>query len=409
MLPEGFWQAPEFADAFAAQHIGRVARAYRRHPFQVGVYGPGGVSQELLGQWVGLTQAQISRTESGPPVRNLDTLAHWARTLGIPAGYLWFKLPDQASPAAAPVSRVTEADTTALAAFRAADLQVGGGQLYASVVSYLQDDVGSRLFGSQDAGNGAGVFAAGAALTEMAGWMAHDGGRDVVAGSHFRRSLALAEAAADRRLSAHVLGSMSHLASHLGRCDEAVGLARRAQGILRAGSGTGQDKARVLALEARGHAGIGRKTECTTSLLLAEKAMGQATADRTSPWISDFDEASLASEAARCLRQIGDLAEARRQAEHIISVRPSYRARSRALAQLTLAAALVRQGRHDEACGTAAGVLTMIRPLSSYQVIRQLLELRQLLEPHRASALVSGLLGQLDESVRAHESRLEPA
>jgi hypothetical protein len=32
---------------------------------------------ELLGTWLGLTQAQVSRIENGPPVRNLDTLAHW--------------------------------------------------------------------------------------------------------------------------------------------------------------------------------------------------------------------------------------------------------------------------------------------------------------------------------------------
>src|SRR5256885_11687777 len=31
-----------------------------------------------------LTQAQVSRIENGPPIRNLDTLAHWARVLRIP-------------------------------------------------------------------------------------------------------------------------------------------------------------------------------------------------------------------------------------------------------------------------------------------------------------------------------------
>ena len=88
-----FWDTPALRDALAAQHIGRVARAYRRHGEFAARYGRNGVSQELLGTWLGLTQAQVSRIENGPPVRNLDTLAHWARVLQIPSHLLWFKLP----------------------------------------------------------------------------------------------------------------------------------------------------------------------------------------------------------------------------------------------------------------------------------------------------------------------------
>ena len=85
MVSPAFWSTPALRDALAAQHIGRVARAYRRHSEFASRYGRGGVSQELLGTWLGLTQAQVSRIENGPPVRNLDTLAHWARVLQIPA------------------------------------------------------------------------------------------------------------------------------------------------------------------------------------------------------------------------------------------------------------------------------------------------------------------------------------
>jgi transcriptional regulator with XRE-family HTH domain len=92
-VPAEFWETPAFRDAFDAQHIGLVARAYRRHPFHVGAYGRGGIPQTLLGGWLGLTQAQVSRIENGPPLRNLDTLAQWARVLRIPPALLWFKLP----------------------------------------------------------------------------------------------------------------------------------------------------------------------------------------------------------------------------------------------------------------------------------------------------------------------------
>jgi len=92
-VPAEFWQTDQFHDAFAAQHIGRVARAYRLHPYHQPVYGPSGISQGLLGQWLGLSQPQVSRIENGPPIRNLDTLAYWARTLHIPPELLWFRPP----------------------------------------------------------------------------------------------------------------------------------------------------------------------------------------------------------------------------------------------------------------------------------------------------------------------------
>jgi transcriptional regulator with XRE-family HTH domain len=193
-----FWDTPALRDALAAQHIGRVARAYRRHGELAARYGRDGVSQELLGTWLGLTQAQVSRIENGPPVRNLDTLAHWARILRIPAHLLWFQLPPlrsvnestkelqpaSATPVQAEFSRrlpaaeeqVHDPDAMAMRAFRTADLQAGGGHLYASVVRYLQADMAPRLFGTDAGASNPALFAAAAALTEMAGWMARPAG-----------------------------------------------------------------------------------------------------------------------------------------------------------------------------------------------------------------------------------------
>lgn len=92
-VPAEFWQTQQFRDAFDAQHIGRVSRAYRTHPHHHAVYGSNGISQTLLGQWLGLHQPQISRIETGPPIRNLDTLAYWVKVLRIPPRLLWFRLP----------------------------------------------------------------------------------------------------------------------------------------------------------------------------------------------------------------------------------------------------------------------------------------------------------------------------
>ncbi|MGH3925585.1 MAG: hypothetical protein ACRDTT_22465, partial [Pseudonocardiaceae bacterium] len=64
--------------------MGRVSRAYRTHPDHYAVYDPDGISQTLLGSWLGLSQAQVSRFETGPPLQHLDTLRHWAQVMRIP-------------------------------------------------------------------------------------------------------------------------------------------------------------------------------------------------------------------------------------------------------------------------------------------------------------------------------------
>jgi transcriptional regulator with XRE-family HTH domain len=424
VVPSGFWDSQAFRDAFDAQHMGRVARAYRRHPSHVARYGRDGIPQELLGGWLGLTQAQVSRIENGQPIRNLDTLAHWARVLQIPAELLWFKLPysqNSTEPASrfpdglpamepggsfqlVPVGSgpLRDPDAAAMRAFRSADLQVGGGHLYESVIKYLQSSVAPRLFGSDDGADNRVVFTAAAALTEMAGWMAHDAGRDETARQHFGRSLALAGVGGDHQPSAHVLGSMSHLASHLDQPDEAVQLARQGQAVLHGGSPNPNLQARLLALEARGVAGRHDKDAagCVQLLVDAERTLETPPSEPASPWVSNFDEGSLASETARCMRQLGDFDEARRQAERIVMLRPTHRTRSRAFGQLALVAVLVAQGRPDEACDIATDVLAATQALGSYLVISQLLDLVRQLQPYRSNAAVSSFLDCLEPTIQ---------
>lgn len=88
-VPAEFWAIDRMQDALASWHMGQIIAAFRLHPF----HGRP-LSQELVGGWVGLTQAQLSRIENGPPIKDLDKLIMWARTLRIPARLLWFKLPE---------------------------------------------------------------------------------------------------------------------------------------------------------------------------------------------------------------------------------------------------------------------------------------------------------------------------
>lgn len=89
-----FWADDHMTAALDSWHMGKVLAAYRTHP-QHGRT----LSQELVAGWLNLTQAQLSRIESGRAPEELSKLIHWANVLGIPSDLLWFKLPSDRRPA----------------------------------------------------------------------------------------------------------------------------------------------------------------------------------------------------------------------------------------------------------------------------------------------------------------------
>jgi transcriptional regulator with XRE-family HTH domain len=292
-------------------------------------------------------------------------------------------------------------DRAAMESFRAADPQVGGGLLYASVLNYLRTRVGPRLLGMDAADRGQqAVFRSAAAMTEMAGWMAHDAGRDRSAGAHFKQSLTLATVSGDRQLAAHVYGSLSHLASHIGRPDEAITFAQRGLAMMDGMSTNQAVQARLYAMEARGRAAQ-RHADASIRLLgQAEQAMARSSAIEPSPWVAHFDAGSLASETARCMRNIGDWAEAQRQAEQIMTLRPSSRTRSRAFGQLALVTALISREEVEEACALAGDVVETTNSLASSLVAQQLAIVQRMLLPYQATTAAKALMPVLADALR---------
>lgn len=93
-LRDEFFETDDFRAAFESHHIGRVFRAYRNHPRHLQLFGKA-LNQELLGRWLGLTQAQVSKLENGKPEQNLETLRNYAKALHLPQNLLWFDFPGQ--------------------------------------------------------------------------------------------------------------------------------------------------------------------------------------------------------------------------------------------------------------------------------------------------------------------------
>jgi hypothetical protein len=89
VVPATFWEHEPVRRALAERHLGRVIRAYRCHPY----HGRQPLPQTVVAGWLGITQAQLSRVENGPPIMHMDRLTHWAQMLRIPSCFLWFSLP----------------------------------------------------------------------------------------------------------------------------------------------------------------------------------------------------------------------------------------------------------------------------------------------------------------------------
>ncbi|WP_079086382.1 hypothetical protein [Streptomyces silvensis] len=247
--------------------------------------------------------------------------------------------------AAEPIKREPESppdgdDLAAMDAFRAADRQTGGGRLYGAVVRHLADRVAPRLV---DTGSGSQVFAVAAALTEMAGWMAHDSGQDDLASRHFSRALPLARTSGDLPLTANVAASKSHLALQTG---DTSGAARWAQtGLDHAGRGPRIPSltARLQTMQARALAAGAQRTPAVRSLEAAHDTL-DGSADAAHPWLSPFDAAALASESALILRDMEQHDQALRQAEQAVTLREPGRTRSLALSRIVLVDIHVRRG-----------------------------------------------------------------
>lgn len=156
--------------------------------------------------------------------------------------------------------------------------------MYSAVAKYLHTQVGPRLFGGDPVVEVPAVFTAAAGLTEMAGWMAHDAGRDDRAYSHFLRAFHLSKAGKDRQLGVHILESLSHLAHHRTDSNGAIQFAQAGQRALADGPANPELSARLPAMQARGRAALGHYQETQTLLAKAEDALDGTHQEAPSEW-----------------------------------------------------------------------------------------------------------------------------
>ncbi|MFF7098185.1 hypothetical protein ACFY9A_38260 [Streptomyces rubradiris] len=293
----------------------------------------------------------------------------------------------------------------ALASFRLADRQLGGGHVYRSVLHYLNTVIAPCLFGAADHhDDGETAFGAAVVLTEMAAWMAHDAGRDDIATGHFNRALRLAQSLTDVAAGANVLAGMSHLALQTGQIATAADLARSGLTRLSTEPTVPTLAARLHAMEARAHAQLGAEREARRALDTARGALELAPTAPAAQWVAPFDEAALASEAASTLLDLGVLTQAAEEAERAVALRDASRVRSRAFGHITLARALLAQGQLDAACSVGIELLSACQSVTSSRLSAQLEALMSDFDQHHQVAEVRELLSRM--SATAQHRRL---
>jgi hypothetical protein len=297
-------------------------------------------------------------------------------------------------------------------AFQLADRKIGGGVLYGQVVRFLQDEVAPKLLAPPSGVSHHEVFSAAASFSEFAGWTAHDSGHDRQAKVHLTQAYHLATTAQNLQVSSNVLASLSHLAVQMDDVESAERLAVKGLSQL-AGSRAHAPHlvARLHAMHARALARQGKELETRLALELGEGALDSVARNARHSWLSGFDRASFAAEVALCMYDLQRFEDAVRSAATVVALRSADdRVRSRTLASLTMANALVSLGDHAGAARVGIEIITVAPVLESARVHSGLAQLRQRLSAQATLPQVREMNDRLAASATSAwtpESRLE--
>ncbi|WP_189213463.1 helix-turn-helix domain-containing protein [Actinokineospora fastidiosa] len=316
LRPRDFWIAPPLAHAFADRDMGALVRAYRYHP----VHGHRALSQETVARWLGISQSQLSRVESGRNrVDTLSKLVHYARVLRIPADLLWFDLPEEAprfpregevvALPGGPLVPAASSSTSSLLAdslLRALDLHavtdnLAGPRALLALIPHQRRYVEERLSSARGADRAA-LLRVAARYAEFEGWVYQDSGAldDAMRSSH--EASDYAREVGDASLSSYILMRRSNIAGEAGRHQLALRLAESALAYSDRISPT----LRALALRQQAHVHARRRDagSCERALAVAFD-LAERAPEPSGALGSYCTPAYLQMEAADCWIELG--------------------------------------------------------------------------------------------------------
>ncbi|QLY34927.1 XRE family transcriptional regulator [Nocardia huaxiensis] len=412
-------------DALATWHMGRVIFAYRQHP-----HHGRPLPQELVANWLDVTQAQLSRIEKGPAPEQLSKLVRWAEILCIPSELLWFKLPDAekaatdgdtVSPDTLTLARWLGSDGAATPPRHSAEIE-RVGQALAEARRYF-DGTAVEFFQAQlarckrdDGSRGPlealpltlavlgtirrhcrdvpptirrQLLAVGADGAEFAGWLYRDLHDPLTATFLYDRAMEWAQAAGHLPMQGYILLKKSQMAYETRDVPTILTLAQAAK------DGPWQlpprVKAEVIQQEALGLAMSGEPVAVVTQQLDAAGQLLDSAATATDePLVSYFNQGTLLVRSACCLVEAGKPQRASQLFGQVIAS-GSLSRRDAGFFQARQAKALALSGEPDEAARVARESVVVARETCSERTMNVIVDVVRALDPWRHRAQVREL------------------
>ena len=421
-VPRSFWFDDQMREALESWHFGRIFSAYRSHPYHGRV-----LSQELVAGWLNLTQAQLSRIESGRAPEELSKLMHWSMVLGVPADLLWFKLPSERRAAKTtesdlrpppmqrrttgttppalhtglltslsgigtpgvgtetPVSPIgafdglslAESASQVLGLFLQLDAQLGGDVLYAPLSQYV-----ARMAVAVEQNPSDGLLAFGQ-LSQMAGWLAVDGNRHGAARRFLTTAVYVGYEVGDPGLAASATAYLSLHAGYRGELGSALALAKTARATDETAL-TPLTRTMLATREARAHASMGNDRECLRALADVHRSFDRRGDEEEPLWLSYVDGVEVAAQEGACHLGLGRAREAEAsltRALNLLDQQAPHRVRDRVHYLSRLAKAHLLVPDVEQACAVATEALNLSEAIGSARVVERLGEFREALAP----------------------------
>jgi tetratricopeptide (TPR) repeat protein len=398
-------------DAFASRDMGRVVRAYRYHP----AHGHKALPQEILSRWLGITQSQLSRIESGRNrVDTLDKLIHYARSLKMPTGLLWFELPEEkevpkrsgdvfALPDGPLVAATSVRIESALANSLLGTLSLysdvdnlAGPQSLVSIAPQQLRFVEGLLVDTSGKDREQLLYV-GARYAEFAGWIYQDMGALNSAMQMSSTALDLAQEAGDETLISYILMRRSNIATDAKRPELALKLTDAA--LDKATSLPPRYCAVALRQRAHAFAQLDQPDDCARTLELAFKfAERSVDSERDLAYYCTPEYVEM--EAAHCWVELGQADKAIGTLQHsLVGWKPEF-CRDLGLCLSRLAIAHASSSQIENALIVAERSLEIARDTKSFRIEVQLARIPGILIARGAGDEAR----QFDRSIRSLKS-----
>ncbi|WP_215541618.1 hypothetical protein [Amycolatopsis sp. CA-230715] len=399
MFKDEFYETDQFRAAFKREHIGAVFRAYRNHPHWLRSFGKG-LNQEVLGRWLNMNQAQISRIENAPDSTEytVRTLRGWVEALNIPRRLCWFYHSEESGQRAGPIvaavgplqlpdsngaglrptidtSKILRVGKLADARLHFEKMYRNSGGLVARVrlEQYLARH-SSPLIAMNSGSDPTGVEHQRAigALIALTGVCAYDSEDWTAANSYFLQALNIAQALGDRSFQGYVLALMTNQALALEDYRTAEDLSKSALSLL--DEGTSSLAVDLQVMNVKSLAFQAEKSAALRAIHNLESHFSSNPATASIAEASYAQTGHLHAGIAEALMSLGDYQAAEQYAE--TSIKSGSHARGKVNQLASLATLEIAKGEIERASSLATKMVETSYGMESRRLIRRFVEIR---------------------------------